>query len=120
MLLLIGVPVATPYTLQKTPKIRYSKRVGRSNSHPLASYCVSRLIQFLNGCYRIYIYPKHPKINTFQKGRCTHAKAATVFRIEITSLSIFLSIKNNDSPFLRVAIVIFCTQQIVIFFQSSL
>ena len=36
-------------------------------------YCVSKLIQFLNGCYRFYIYRKYPKINPFQKGKCTHA-----------------------------------------------
>ena len=34
-------------------------------------YCVSRLIQFLRGYYRLHIYLKRSKINTFQKGRCT-------------------------------------------------
>ena len=34
-------------------------------------YCVSKLIQIYPQYYRFYIYRKCPKINTFQKGRCT-------------------------------------------------
>ena len=44
----------------------------------LTPYCMSRLIWFLRGCFRFYIYLKCPKINTFQKGRCTHAWVAIV------------------------------------------
>ena len=76
-------------------------------------YCVSRLIQILRGCYRFYIYLKCPKINTFQKGRCTHTWAAIVLLVGIAALSIFQSVKNNDSLFFKVAIVIFCTQKII-------
>lgn len=76
---------------------------------PLTPYCVSRLIQFLSGGNRFHIYRKCPEINTSQKGRCTHAWAAIVFLIEIAALSIFHSVKNNDNPFFRGAIVIFCT-----------
>ena len=76
-------------------------------------YCVPKLIQFLSGCYRFYIYLKCPKINTFQNGRCTHTWAAIVFRIEITALLIFHGVKFNDSLFLRGFIVIFCTQGII-------
>lgn len=76
-------------------------------------YCVSRLIQFLLGCYRFYIYPKRPKINTFGNGRCTHAWTAIVFLVGIAALSIFHSIKFNDSLFLSKAIIIFCTQGII-------
>ncbi len=80
------------------------------NFRPLTPYCVSRLIQSLNGRYRFYIYLKCPEINAFQKGRCTHAWAAIVLLIGIAAFSIFQSVKNNDNPFFKVAIVIFCTQ----------
>ena len=87
------------------------------NFRPLTPYCVSRLIQSLNGRYRFYIYLKCPEINAFQKGRCTHAWAAIVLLIGIAALSIFQSVKNNDNPFFKVAIVIFCTQGITAAFN---
>ena len=80
---------------------------------PLTPYCVSRLIQFLSGCYRFYIYCKRSKINTFQKSRCTHAWAAIVFLVGIAALSIFHSVKFNDSLFFSKTIVKFCTQGII-------
>ena len=83
-------------------------------------YCVSRLIQIFLGRYRFYIYRKCPKINTFQKGRCTHTWAAIVFQIEIAALSILHSVKFNDNPFFSKAIVIFCTQRILLFYHSIL
>ena len=73
---------------------------------------MSKLIQLFLGCYRFYIYGKCSKINTFQKGRCTQAWAAIVLLVEIATFSIFQSVKNNDSLFFAVAIVIFCTQRI--------
>lgn len=82
-------------------------------------YCVSRLIQFLRGCYRFYIYSKRSEINTFQNGRCTHAWAAIVFLIRIAALSIFGSVKFNDSLFSRGAIVIFCTQHPTSYFIKN-
>lgn len=88
------------------------------SSRPLTPYCVSRLIQFLSVCYRFYIYCKCPKINTFQKSRCTHAWAAIIFLIGFATLSIFHSVKNNDNPFFSGAIVIFCTQRIIASFHS--
>ena len=83
------------------------------NFRPLTPYCVSRLIQILRGCYRFYIYRKRSKINTFQKGRCTHAWAAIVLLVGIAALSIFYKEKNNDNPFFRIAIVIFCPLKII-------
>lgn len=79
-------------------------------------YCVSRLIQFLNGYYRFYIYRKCPKINTFRNGSCTRAWAAIVLLVEIAALSIFLSVNFNDSLFFGGAIVIFCIQRFLHFF----
>ncbi len=75
----------------------------------LTPYCVSKLIQIFLGCYRFYIYCKRSKSNTFQKGRCTHARMAIVLLFGIAALSIFHSVKFNDNPFFKVAIVIFCT-----------
>jgi len=83
-------------------------------------YCVSRLIQFLRGCYRFHIYRKRRKINTLGNGRCTQAWAAIVLFFRIAALSIFGSVKFNDSLFFKVAIVIFCTQGTVLSFQVSL
>ena len=51
--------------------------------------------------YRFYIYCKRPKINTFQKGRCTHAYTTIVFGIGIAALLIFGIVKFNDNPFLE-------------------
>ena len=76
-------------------------------------YCVSKLIQFWNGGYRFYIYCKCPKINTFQKGRCTQTWAAIVLLFGTAAFLVFQSIKFNDNPFFKVAIVIFCTQEIM-------
>ena len=93
----------------------FRNRVGGGTPlRPLTPYCVSRLIQILRRCYRFYIYCKRPKINTFQKGRCTHAWAAIVLLVGFASLSIFHSVKFNDNPFLSKAIVIFCTHKIFI------
>ena len=80
-------------------------------------YCVSKLIQIFSRCYRLYIYGKRPKINTFQKGRCTHAWAGIVLLFGFAALSVFHSVKFNDNPFFKVAIVIFCTQGIITFFH---
>ena len=60
------------------------------------------------------------EINTFQKGKCTHTWAAIVFWIEFAALSIFRSVKFNDNPFFREAIVIFCTQEILVVFITVL
>lgn len=72
---------------------------------------MSRLIQLFLWCYHFYIYGKCQKINTFQSDRCTHAWATIVLLVVIAALSIFQNVKNNDNPFYRDAIVIFCTQE---------
>ena len=87
--------------------------------HPLTPYCVSKLIQILLGCYRFYIYPKCPKINTFQNGRCTRAPAATVLLFGISVFLVFQMVKNNDNPFFIEAVVIFCTQEIISTFANT-
>jgi len=83
------------------------------SSRPLTPYCVSRLIQSLNGCYRFYIYRKRSEINTLHNGRCTQVWAAIVLLVGIAAFSIFESVKFNDSLFFKVAIVIFCTLKII-------
>ena len=82
--------------------IAFQKRTDNPGGLPVP-YCVSKLIQIFLGCYRFYIYFKCREINTFQKGRCTHARAAIVFLVGIAALSIFQRVKNNDSLFFRVA-----------------
>lgn len=72
-------------------------------------YCVSRLIQFLLGRYRFYIYRKCPKINILGNDGCTPAWAAIVLLVGFATLLIFQRVKNNDSLFFSMAIVIFCT-----------
>ena len=89
-------------------------------SRPLTPYCVSKLIQLFLGCYRFYIYPKRPKINTFQKGIFTHAWVAIVFLVGFAALLIIGSVKFNDNPFFRCAIVIFCTQKYITIFYEEL
>lgn len=98
-------------------KVILLKKAVHCHWHIKPPYCVSRLIQILRGCYRFYIYCKCPKINTFQKDRCTHAWTAIVLLVGFAALSIFHSVKFNDNLFFRGAIVIFCPQGIIAFFH---
>ena len=101
-------------------KFVFLQKRGNRHRDRRPPYCVSKLIQLFLGRYRFYIYGKRSKINTFQNGRCTHAWTAIVLLVGIVALSIFHSVKFNDSLFLRVAIVIFCTQKINAIFSIPL
>ena len=81
----------------------------QDHGHVTPPYCVSRLIQFLLGRYRFYIYRKCPKINILGNDGCTPAWAAIVLLVGFATLLIFQRVKNNDSLFFSMAIVIFCT-----------
>ena len=63
----------------------------------------------------IQVIPRVPKL---QNGSCTHAWVAIVLLVGVAALSIFESVKNNDNPFFREAIVIFCTQRVISVFNQ--
>lgn len=99
--------------------IAFHKSIYNSRRY-IPPYCVSKLIQIFPQCYRFYIYRKCSKINTFRNGRCTHTWAAIVLFFRIAALLIVGSVKFNDNLFFSKAIVIFCTQRILLFYHSIL